>query len=182
MWVAVELSEGMSKKRTAFIPLARLKDENGDLRVPYSKNKIADSPEIDDSEGISEECDFALRGYYGIGIGDQEMWSDNKGYATLVAEESSAAERVENGDDLETPDADKRTEESKQRLEDPGSAEMRNVNAEDVAEGKEGQEESGEDEQDDDGKPESKSDEDEQPEAKKEDGDQNEDDEKGEDK
>jgi hypothetical protein len=138
MWVAVEMSQGMSNKRTAFIPLARLKDENGDLRVPYSKSKIAESPEVDGSDGISQECDFQLRGYYGIGTGDQEMWSDNKGYAALVPEESSSAEKAD-ADDLETPDADKRTDESRERLEDPGSAEMRNVNAEDVAEGKDDQ-------------------------------------------
>jgi hypothetical protein len=180
MWVAVELSEGMSKNRTAVIPLARIKDENGDLRVPYSKSKIADSPEIDDSDGISQECDFELRGYYGIGIGDQEMWSDNKGYATLVPEESSSSERVENADDLETPDADKRTEESKERLEDPGSAEMRQVNAEEVAEGKE--DGGGQDDQDGDDEPESKSDEAEESEAKKEDGEHDQEGENGEDK
>jgi hypothetical protein len=99
------------------------------------------------------------------------MWSDNKGYATMVTEESSAAERVENADDIETPDADQRTEESKERLEDPGSANMRDVSAEDVAEGDEGQsgqgdEEEGEDAKGDDEGPEGKQDKDEQPEGK----------------
>jgi hypothetical protein len=148
MWVSVELSEGMSKNRVAFIPLARIKDENGDLRVPYSKSKIADSPEVDDSEGISQECDFELRGYYGIGTGDQEMWSDNKGYSTMVQHESSPAERAEDADDLETPDPDQRTEESQERLEDPGSSEIRNVDAEAIAEGKD--EKPGDDDEDED--------------------------------
>jgi hypothetical protein len=137
MWVSVELKQGMGNKRTAIIPLARLKDENGELRVPYSKNHIADSPDVDADDGISEECDHQLRVFYGIGTGDQEMWSDNKGYATLVAEEGTSAKRVENADELDTPDSDKRTDESLERLKDPGSAEMRNVSAEDVAEGKE---------------------------------------------
>jgi hypothetical protein len=186
MWVSVELSQGMSNNRTVFIPLARIKDENGDLRVPYSKNKIAESPEIDDSDGISQECDFELRGYYGIGTGDQEMWSDNKGYATLVAHESSSAEKVDNADDLETPDSDQRTDESRERLEDPGSAEIRSVNAEDVAEGKEDEpggddkddsEEKDEDnqpkgEQDEDDEPKGEQDKDDQPKDKKSDDDQ----------
>ena len=173
MWVEIEMSQGMSNKRTAFIPLARIKDENGDLRVPYSKDKIAESPEIDGSDGISQECDFQLRGYYGIGTGDQEMWSDNKGYATLVTEESASAEKAD-ADDLETPDADTRTDESKERLEDPGSAEMRNVNAEEVAEGKEDESEyedkDGEDKDDEDkdGQPEDQEDSDE-PQGKKDD-------------
>ena len=172
MWVSVELQQGMSNNRTVFIPLARIKDENGDLRVPYSKNKIAESPEIDDSDGISQECDFELRGYYGIGTGDQEMWSDNKGYATLVAHESSSAEKVENADDLETPDSDQRTDESRERLEDPGSAEIRNVNAEDVAEGKEDDptgddEDDSEDKKDEDDQPKGEKDEDDQPKGEK---------------
>jgi hypothetical protein len=184
MWVAVEMSQGMSNKRTAFIPLARIKDEDGDLRVPYSKDKIAESPEIDGSDGISEECDFQLRGYYGIGTGDQEMWSDNKGYATLVTDESASSEKAD-ADDLETPDADTRTDESKERLEDPGSAEMRNVNAEDVAEGKEDEGDDDDDEDkdkdkdkdkddsrdDDDGQPEHREDSDE-PQGKKDDADE----------
>jgi PRC-barrel domain protein len=186
MWVSVEMSQGMSNKRTAFIPLARIKDENGDLRVPYSKDKIAESPEVDDSDGISEECDFQLRGYYGIGTGDQEMWSDNKSYATMVTEESASSEKAD-ADDLETPDADQRTEESKERLEDPGSSEIRHVDAEAVAEGKE--EEAGSDDEDsggedkdsqreedgrddDDGQPKDQKDSDEQPQGSKDDGDE----------
>src|SRR5690242_3362232 len=133
MWVAVEMSSGLAKKRTVFIPLARIKDEDGELRVPYSAQRIGDAPEVDDSDGISAECDRELRDYYGIDTGDQELRADNKSYATLVPEEGGEAERVENVDELETPDADTRTDESHERLRDPGSSEMRKVTAEDVA-------------------------------------------------
>jgi hypothetical protein len=133
MWVSVEMSSGVAKKRTVFIPLARIKDEDGELRVPYSAQRIGDAPEVDDSEGISAECDRKLRDYYGIDTGDQELRADNKSYATLVHEDGGEAQRVENVDELETPDADTRTDESHERLQDPGSAEMRKVTAEDVA-------------------------------------------------
>src|SRR6185312_2040737 len=132
MWVAVEMSSGLAKKRTVFIPLARIKDEDGELRVPYSAQRIGEAPEVDDSDGISAECDRQLRDYYGIDTGDQELRADNKSYATLVLEEGGEAELVENVDELETPDADTRTDESHERLRDPGSAEMRDVTAEDV--------------------------------------------------
>ena len=132
-WVAVEMSTGIADRRTVFIPLARIKDEDGELRVPYSKERIGDAPEIDAGDGISAECDRALRDHYGIDTGDQELRSDNKSYATLVPEQSAAAERVENVDELETPDADTRTDESRKRLHDPGSSEMRKVTAEDVS-------------------------------------------------
>jgi hypothetical protein len=133
MWVAVEMSPGLANKRTVFIPLARIKDEDGQLRVPYSAQRIGDAPEVDDSNGISAECDRKLRDYYGIDTGDQELRADNKSYATLVHEEGGEAQRVENADELDTPDADTRTDESRERLHDPGSAEMRHVSAEDVA-------------------------------------------------
>jgi hypothetical protein len=133
MWVAVEMSSGIAKQRTVFIPLARIKDENGELRVPYSAQRIGDAPEVDLTDGISAECDRRLRDYYGIDTGDQELRSDNKSYATLVPDEPGQAEAVENADELETPDADTRTDESRERLRDPGSAEMRQVSAEDVA-------------------------------------------------
>jgi hypothetical protein len=133
MWVSVEMSSGIANKRTVFVPLARIKDEDGELRVPYSAQRIGDAPEVDDSGEISAECDRKLRDYYGIDTGDQEMRSDNKSYATLVAEESGASERVENVDELETPDADRRTDETRERLNDPGSAEIRQVTAKDVA-------------------------------------------------
>jgi hypothetical protein len=142
-WITVETSAGLGDKRTVFIPLARLKDEDGDLRVPYSKAKINDAPEVDASDGISEQCDMQLRGYYGIGTGDQEMWSDNKSYAAVVTEKPGKAERAEDADQVETPDADRRTEETESRLNDPGSSEMRKVTADDVVDDDEGGNESG---------------------------------------
>ena len=132
MWVAIEMSSGIGERRIVFVPLARIKDEDGELRVPYSKQRIGESPEVEDGEGISAECDRRLRDYYGIDTGDQELRNDNKSYATLVAEEVGAASRVQDAGGLKTPDADTRTEESRVRLRDPGSAEMREVTAEDV--------------------------------------------------
>jgi hypothetical protein len=133
MWVAVEMSSGMANKRTVFIPLARIKDEDGELRVPYSKQHLGEAPEIDPSDGISAECDRELRDYYGIDAGDQELRDDNLSYAARVADDVAEAKQVDNADELETPDADTRTDETRERLQDPGSAEMRHVSAEDVA-------------------------------------------------
>jgi PRC-barrel domain len=133
MWVAVETGAGIGDKRTVFVPLARLKDEDGELRVPYSKSHILESPEVDVDDHISEECDQTLRGFYAIGVADQELWTDNKSYATLVPDETGSAKRAENVDELDTPDADKRSEETMERIKNPGSSEMRDVSADDVA-------------------------------------------------
>jgi len=133
MWVAVELSTGLFGARTVFVPLARLKDEGGQLLVPYSKQRIADAPKVEGGEGISAECDRLLRDYYGIDTGDQEMRADNKSYAVRVSEQGGAAELVDDPAGLETPDADKRTDETMQRRDDPGSSETRKVTAADVS-------------------------------------------------
>jgi hypothetical protein len=120
----------MSKKRIVFIPLARLKDEDGELRVPYSKGHVSNTPEIDASDGISPECDRLLRDHYGIDRADQELRTDHHSYATLVPEDSNGtAQRVDDPDQLETPSADKRDEKTRERLHDPGSSSTRDVDA-----------------------------------------------------
>jgi sporulation protein YlmC with PRC-barrel domain len=133
MWVEIEGSFGSRDSRTVLIPLARLKDEGGEIGVPYSKDRIGDCPDVDTSDGISAQSDRELRGYYGIGTGDQELRSDNNSYATLVADEPGAASRVEDVDQLETPDSDKRTEESMERLQDSQRREARGGGLGDVS-------------------------------------------------
>ena len=130
MWVSVEATFGLGDKRTVLIPLARLKDENGELRVPYSKDHIGSTPELDDADTISPECDRAMRDHYGIDRADQELRADNDSYATLVPEDTdAAAERVEDPASLETPSADKISDETRERVNNPGGKEMREVDA-----------------------------------------------------
>ena len=109
--------------------------QGGERRVarPYSTAHILESPEVDAEDSISEEWDHALRTYYGIGAADQELSSDNKGYATLVPDEAGPATRAENVDQLETPTADKPTDETMSRMNDPGPAEPRQNSADEVA-------------------------------------------------
>jgi hypothetical protein len=135
MWVLIEAKTGMLTKQTAFVPLARLKEEGDEeLRVAYTKGHILRAPKPEDDDEISEECDRDMRIYYSIGAADQEMWDDNKGYATLVPEKFGASKRVDDPDDLDSLDADKRTEETIERAKDPGSSELRDVDAQDVFE------------------------------------------------
>ena len=143
--VTVEVSEGIGEKRNVFIPLARIKEENGNLRVPYSNQHVGNTPEIDASDGISEGDERKLRDHYGIDTGDQELRSDNKSYAALVPEDEGTAKLADDPDKLETPDPDRRSEETEKRLHDPGSSEMRHADAGDLVnagtdeEGKDGE-------------------------------------------
>jgi hypothetical protein len=138
MWLSVEASFGMADKRILFIPLARLKDESGELRVPYSKEHVGNTPEVEGSE-ISPELERKLRDHYGIDRADQELRQHNDSYATLVTEREGTVRRVEHPDEIETPNANKVDDETRARLEDVGSAERRKVSAEDVTHGERGQ-------------------------------------------
>jgi hypothetical protein len=55
-WVTVE-GKFAGGKRTVFAPVARLKDEDGVLRAPYSKNHIGETPEVDGREEVSAKCE-----------------------------------------------------------------------------------------------------------------------------
>jgi hypothetical protein len=132
MWVTVEATLGENERRTVFVPLARLKQEEGFVCVPYTREHILESPEVKDEGEIPPESEELLRAYYGIRPGEDELTTDNSSYVTLVPDEEGTSQRVENTDEVETPDADRRTEETQARREDPGPRESRHITAEDM--------------------------------------------------
>jgi len=134
-WVTVELRPEEGEPKTVFIPLARLKLEDGALQVPYSIDHLIAGPSVEPAEELSEKDEQALRGYYSVGVGDGELRSDNYSYATLVPDEEGPSKRVKDVDSLQTPSADKRTDETHERLQDPGPSESRHITAKDVIDG-----------------------------------------------
>ena len=84
MWITVESSTGLSSNRMIFVPIARVKEEDGEVRVPYSTKHVQDSPEVEASDELSEEDDRMLRDYYAIDHADFEVRSDNDSYAAQV--------------------------------------------------------------------------------------------------
>src|SRR5205823_2021664 len=105
MWVTVETSIGIGNKREVFVPLARLKHEHDQLRVPYSSQHLQSSPDIEPGEELSEADDRALRDYYAIDLADQELRTDNDSYAGQVPGEQGGAREVE-PDDASEPERD----------------------------------------------------------------------------
>jgi hypothetical protein len=99
MWVTVEVSGGLFESRTVFLPLARLKDEDGDVHVPYSKQFLEDAPEVEQGDELSEEDDKRLRDYYGVDRGDLELRTDNDdSYAAQVPDDRDEPARALEGD------------------------------------------------------------------------------------
>lgn len=95
MWVTVETSAGVGDKRLVFVPLARLKHEQDQLRVPYTLQHIQESPEVEAEDELSEEQDRALRNYYAIGLADQEVRTDNESYAAQVPDAEGQPRRLQ---------------------------------------------------------------------------------------
>jgi sporulation protein YlmC with PRC-barrel domain len=135
-WVTVEAKTGgFGSNRKVFIPLARLKQEGDDIGVPYSSDHVKNAPEIEDDDQLSDEDERNLRDHYGIDRADQELRSDHHSYATLVPEEEGTASKADDPEQVETPEADKVDEDTKERLQDPGSSEIRHVSFGDDNEG-----------------------------------------------
>ncbi len=95
MWFAIETREGITDRRTVLIPAARLKQEDDQLRVPYSVNHLQESPEVEDGDEISEEQDRELRDFYAIDLGDNEQRTDNISYAAQVPDGDGPAKKIE---------------------------------------------------------------------------------------
>ncbi len=95
MWVTIETSLGIGRKREVFVPLARLKHEQGELRVPYSVQHIQTVPEIEPGEELSEGDDRILRNFYSIDLADQELRTDNESYANQVPDGDGPPRRVQ---------------------------------------------------------------------------------------
>ena len=133
MWVTVETAMGIGNKRDVFVPLARLKQEDDQIRVPYSSQHIQSAPEVDAGEKLDDGDDRALRDYYSVDLADQELRTDNDSYAAQVPEDDGTAKQLD-ADQAQEPERD--TGEARERLhsEDIGPAEPRKATASDVVE------------------------------------------------
>ena len=95
MWVTIESATGLGRKRQVFVPLARIKRQGDEIRVPYSFDHIHESPEIEPEDEVSEEDDRALRTYYAIGLADQELVESARSYASQVPEGEGSARKMD---------------------------------------------------------------------------------------
>jgi hypothetical protein len=102
MWVTIESATGLGRTRDVFVPLARIKSQNDEIRVPYSFDHIHESPEVGAEDEISAEDDRALRVYYAIGLADQELVESARSYASQIPEGEGEARKIE-GDAAEGP-------------------------------------------------------------------------------
>jgi hypothetical protein len=94
-WVTVEISQGLVASRTVFVPLARVKEEGGELLVPYSSKHLHDAPEVSDGRQLTAEDDARLRGHYGLDRDDQVGKDNPDSYAARVPDSDEPAQPIE---------------------------------------------------------------------------------------
>jgi hypothetical protein len=94
MWITVAIETGTGRHQLVFVPLARLKHERDQIRVPYTAQHLLESPEVEADGELSESDELALRNYYAIGLGDQEVRSDNETYAAQIPDAEGSARKI----------------------------------------------------------------------------------------
>lgn len=95
MWVTIESSTGIGRSRVVFVPLARLKQEHDQIRVPYSFQHVQSAPEVEPGNELSERDERALRDFYAIDLADQEIRAQSRSYAGLVPTDEGPARKVD---------------------------------------------------------------------------------------
>ena len=66
-WIAVKT--GLFGSKVSFIPIAEATDAGGDVRVPYSKAQVKDSPNADPDGRLSQREEGELYRHYGLDYG-----------------------------------------------------------------------------------------------------------------
>ena len=94
-WVAVSVRTGMLGRELVLVPMARLKHEEGQVRVPYSKQHLLDAPRWEDESQLSEEENTRLSDYYAVGRGDQPGEDNPDSYASQMPAESGAPQPID---------------------------------------------------------------------------------------
>ena len=94
-WLAVKT--GLFGSKISFVPIAEATDAGDDVRVPYSKAQVKDSPNADPDGQLSEHEEAELYRHYGVDYGESR--SD-----TGLAEGTSDRTATMVGDGDATPD------------------------------------------------------------------------------
>ena len=94
-WVGVNVSTGLFGGKLVLIPLARLKEEDGQVRVPYDKEHLLEAPEVEAEDGLSDEEAEQLSEYFGVNRGDQPAEDNPGSYASQMPDENEAPQPID---------------------------------------------------------------------------------------
>lgn len=97
-WVGVAVRTGLIGRELVLIPLSRLKEEDGQVRVPYTKQHLLDAPDVEADDGLSEEDEECLNDYYAVARGDQPAEDNPDSYTSQMPESDEPPEPLEASD------------------------------------------------------------------------------------
>ena len=96
-WLAV--STGLFGSRVSFVPLAEAQRDGDDIRVPYAKDQVKDSPNADADGALSQDEESRLYRHYGLdyseGRSDSGLPEGGAGHDVSGPETDSAMTRSE---------------------------------------------------------------------------------------
>ena len=96
-WLAV--STGLFGSRVSFVPLAEAQRDGDDIRVPYAKDQVKDSPNADADGALSQDEESRLYRHYGLdyseGRSNSGLPNDDADHDVSGPETDSAMTRSE---------------------------------------------------------------------------------------
>jgi uncharacterized protein (TIGR02271 family) len=104
-WLAVKT--GLFGSKISFVPIADATDAGDDVRVPYSKAQVKDSPHADPDGQLSQQEEAQLYRHYGLDYGDSR--SDTglaEGQTATTATDGDPTPHGSAGDDVSGPETD----------------------------------------------------------------------------
>jgi hypothetical protein len=97
-WVGIDVFTGMIGRQLVLVPLARLKQEDGQVRVPYTKQHLMDAPDLDAEDGLSEKDEERLNDYYAVARGDQPAEDNPDSYSSQMPDADGPPEPLSQAD------------------------------------------------------------------------------------
>jgi uncharacterized protein (TIGR02271 family) len=95
-WIAV--TTGLFGSKVSFVPIAEAQAEGDDVRVPYEKSHVKDSPNVDADGALSPDEESRLYAHYGLGYaqpGDEATGDETVGRDVSGPETDDAMTRSE---------------------------------------------------------------------------------------
>jgi uncharacterized protein (TIGR02271 family) len=101
-WIAV--NTGLFGSKVSFVPTAEARAEGDDVRVPYEKSHIKDSPNAEADGHLSEDEEARLYRHYGVAYDDETVATTDRDRGTV-------------GEDVSGPETDNAMTRSEEELD-----------------------------------------------------------------
>jgi uncharacterized protein (TIGR02271 family) len=110
-WALV--NTGLFGNKSTFVPIAEASDSAGDVRVPYSKDRVKDAPGIEAGAELSQDEEATLYRHYGLDYGESRS---DSGLPEGRAGNGAAGETRGPGHDTSGPETDQAMTRSEEEL------------------------------------------------------------------